>query len=409
MTTESPKQVHSDALVVHNLTFWEAALIIVGANVGSGILGLAYASRLAGWPVLLLWLMIAGFFTTASMMYVAETTLRTERNLQLPGLAEKYVGKLGSWLIFLSVVANSVGCMIAYMAGSGRILNAMFGMSNQMGSLLFAVPSILVVWLGLKATGVAEKIISTGMMLLIGVIIVASFLSGKAELSNVAYTNWIYAVPVFNVALFCYIAQYTVPELSRGLKHDPKKLAPAIATGMAITFVLLALVPLSVLALTGPERVTDVATIAWGNELGRWAFFTANIFALTAMITSYWAVGGSMLTNVVDKFKLRSEWDIKTRIIVVSCVVIPPFIFAYSGLVNFVDAIYFAGTFGGVIMSIIPIMMLRGARKKGDIANPEWKAGWIAHPIIQFALVTIFCGGAIYAIISMLGFLPAGW
>lgn len=35
------------ALSVKKLTFWEAAMIIVGANIGAGILGLAYSSRKA--------------------------------------------------------------------------------------------------------------------------------------------------------------------------------------------------------------------------------------------------------------------------------------------------------------------------------------------------------------------------
>ncbi len=52
------------ALSVKKLTFWEAAMIIVGANIGAGILGLAYSSRKAGWPILLMWLIIAGVFTT---------------------------------------------------------------------------------------------------------------------------------------------------------------------------------------------------------------------------------------------------------------------------------------------------------------------------------------------------------
>jgi amino acid permease len=396
------------ALLVQKLTPTEAAMMIVGANIGSGILGLAYASRLAGWPILLLWLVIAGFLTTVSMLYVTETTLRTTKNLQLPGLAEKYVGSVGAWLVFLSVVANSVGCMIAYMAGSGRILGAMFGISNQLGSLLFAVPSVVVVWLGLKATGVSEKIISAGMSILVLVIIAASFLSSKADFGSVMYANWLYAVPVFNVALFCYIAQYLVPELSRGLRHDAKKIAPAIVLGMSITFVLLALVPLAVLVLTGPEKVTQVATIAWGQELGTWAFLTANIFALCAMITSYWAVGGAMLTNIVDKFNLKSEWDTNTRLVCLACVVVPPFILAYSGVVGFVNAIYMAGTFGGVIMSILPVMMLRSARKNGDV-EPEYKVGWIAHPAVQNLLIIIFCCGAIYAVGDMLGLLPSGW
>ena len=99
MSNQVKNETNGGALVVRELTFWEAALIIVGANIGSGILGLAYASRKAGWPVLFLWLIIAGFLTTVSMLYVAETTLRTKANMQLPGLAQKYVGKIGraSW------------------------------------------------------------------------------------------------------------------------------------------------------------------------------------------------------------------------------------------------------------------------------------------------------------------------
>ena len=143
------------ALSVKKLTFWEAAMIIVGANIGAGILGLAYSSRKAGWPILLMWLIIAGVFTTVSMLYVAETTLRTKKPMQLPGLAERYVGKLGAVLVFISVCANSIGCMISYTSGSGEILAELLGISPTLGSLIFTVPAVVVVWLGLKATGLA--------------------------------------------------------------------------------------------------------------------------------------------------------------------------------------------------------------------------------------------------------------
>ena len=65
------------------------------------------------------------------------------------------------------------------------------------------MPAVVVVWLGLKATGLAEKFISTGMIVLLAVIIGVSFLSGKADISQAIYTNWTYAVPVFNVAIRC--------------------------------------------------------------------------------------------------------------------------------------------------------------------------------------------------------------
>lgn len=405
---EKNLHVEEGALKVTKLTLYEAVAIIVGANVGSGILGLAYSSRLAGWPILVLWLAVAGLFTTFSMLYVAESALRTKKPLQLPGLAEKYVGKVGSVLIFISVCANSIGCMVAYTTGSGNILCTLLGLPNWAGSLLFTVPCVLVVWFGLKATGLWEKFMSTGMVVLLGIIVIAAFLSGKADVSRAVYANWTYAVPLLSSAIFCYIAQYAVPELARGMRHTPKKLPVAIILGMFITGVLLAVVPLAVLSLTGAEEVTQVATLAWGQALGTWALYTANIFALCAMMTSYWAVGGSMLTNIVDMFKLKDEKDTKTRLIAIACTVLPPFILAYAGLVSFVDAIGWAGTFGGVIMSIVPVLMLNNARKKGDI-EPEWKCGWYAHPAVQGMIIVIFSLAAIYFICSMIGILPAGW
>lgn len=405
---EKNLHVEEGALKVTKLTLYEAVAIIVGANVGSGILGLAYSSHLAGWPILVLWLAVAGLFTTFSMLYVAESALRTKKPLQLPGLAEKYVGKVGSVLIFISVCANSIGCMVAYTTGSGNILCTLLGLPNWAGSLLFTVPCVLVVWFGLKATGLWEKFMSTGMVVLLGIIVIASFLSGKADVSRAVYANWTYAVPLLSSAIFCYIAQYAVPELARGMRHTPKKLPVAIILGMFITGVLLAVVPLAVLSLTGAEEVTQVATLAWGQALGTWALYTANIFALCAMMTSYWAVGGSMLTNIVDMFKLKDEKDTKTRLIAIACTVLPPFILAYAGLVSFVDAIGWAGTFGGVIMSIVPVLMLNNARKKGDI-EPEWKCGWYAHPAVQGMIIVIFSLAAIYFICSMIGILPAGW
>lgn len=76
---EKSNQEVIQALETHKLTFWEAAMIIVGANIGAGVLGLAYSARLAGWPILVFWLIVAGVFTTISMLYVAESTLRTEK------------------------------------------------------------------------------------------------------------------------------------------------------------------------------------------------------------------------------------------------------------------------------------------------------------------------------------------
>jgi amino acid permease len=194
----------------------------------------------------------------------------------------------------------------------------------------------------------------------------------------------------------------------RGLRHDPKKIPAAIITGRVIVMVFLIMVPLAVLSLTGKENVTQVATIAWGKMLGSWAFFVANAFALCAMMTSYWTIGGSFLTNIVDKFKFKSEWDIKSRLIAICIVAIPPFILAFSGLVDFVGAISFAGTVGGILMSVLSIVMLNKSRKEGDL-EPPWKLGFLASKPIQVLQIVIFAIAGSYSVASFFKLLPSGW
>lgn len=397
------------SLRVESLTFWEGVSLIVGANIGAGILSLAYGAHKAGWPVLVFWLLIAGAFTTISMLYVAETTLRTNKPMQLSGLAEKYLGQFGSWMMFASVAVNSIGCLIAYTSGSGEILSEFFNIPPSLGSLIFFIPAVIVIWFGLKATGVTEKIITFGMVALVLILVLATIIGPGIKAKYVFYNDWSYAIPVFSLSIFCYIAQYTVPEIARGFANkQPRKLPKAIITGMTLTFLLLALVPMAAIGLTGPDKITEVVTIAWGQALGQWAFFTANAFALCAMLTSFFAVGGSFLTNIVDRLKFPSEWDIKYRLIAIALVVVPPFILAYSQLISFVEAIYFAGAFAGVVMSVVPVMMLNKARKEGD-RKPEWTCGKLAHPAIQWTLVILFCGAALYAILDAVGALPHGW
>ena len=401
--------VDASGLEVKRLTFLEAVAMIVGTNIGAGVLSMAYASRKAGFMPLLLWLAVAGVFTTISMLYVSETALRTRTHSQLSGLAQRYVGSFGSWAIFLSVAVNSIGALIAYMSGSGKILAAFLGISPAVGSLVFFIPAALVLYLGLGAIGKGEKFISIGMVSMIVLLVVATLLNEHTDVARLLEGDWIYMVPVFNIAVFCFSAQYIVPEMARGFSHAPRQLPKAVITGMLTTFVLLSVVPMSVIALTGLENQSEVATLAWGQALGQWAFFTANTFALCAMLTSYWGLGGSFLTNIFDKFhKLGPENRPKTRLMVLAVVALPPFVLAYSGLVGFVNALYFAGAFSGVILSIMPILMLRSARRNGDF-EPAWKCGWIAHPAIQVVIVMIYLASAIYAICSAFNLLPSGW
>ena len=399
----------SDVLKAEKITFAEGVFMIVGTNIGAGILSVSYAARKAGYLPLLFWLVVVGIITTITMLYVAEATLRTRQHEQLSGLARRYVGGFGSWLMFASVTVNALGALIAYMSGSGDLMHALFGIDRRLGSVLFFIPAALILVLGLKALGRSEKVITSLMIAMLAVLIGATLVFPTTDFSHLLDGNWLYMVPVFNLVVFIYCAQYIVPEMARGFADKPEKLPKAIMVGMLLTFCLLALVPLSVIALSGLDNISDVATISWGRALGEWAFFSANLFALCAMLTSYWGLGGSFLTNIFDQFRLGNDEQPFKRFKVLLVVAVPPFILAYSGMVSFVNALYFAGVFSGVILSIMPILILKGSRRQGDI-TPGWTCpALITHPLIQIFIVLLYLCSAVYAIASAFGYLPAGW
>lgn len=397
------------ALKIVNIKFWDGVAIIVGSSIGAGILSLAYGSKNAGFPVLVFWVLITCLFTTISMLYVAETTLRTKKPFQLSGLAETYLGKVASWLMFAAVFGNSLGALIAYTTGSGQILSQFFNIPPILGSVLFFIPAVVVVWFGLKAIGAAEKVITACMLVMIVVLVLATIIGPGLQREYLTYMNVGFAIPIFTLVIFTFIGQYAVPELTRGfVGGDIKRLPKSIITGNVIIAILLILVPMSALGLSGPDNVTEIVTIAWAQALGQWAFFVANIFAIFAFMTSFWAIGQSLLTNIVDKLKFPSEWDTKFRLIALSIVAVPPFVIAYTGLVGFVDILAITGSFSGVIMGILPVVMINRARKHGT-REPEWTCGKLAHPVIQGAIVILFVSASIYTLMSIFNLLPSGW
>ena len=407
-TTAGASQYEEGALKVKKLTSMEVIFTVVGCGIGSGCLGTAYSARLAGFPVITFWLIVSGITTLFSMYYVAESALRTRTMMQLPGLADRYVGPIGKILVFLAVTLNSFSCLVAYFSGSADILNALIGIPGWVGTLCFLIPGILVVFFGLKAVGLTGKYLSIAMTIMLIILCGASVVSKNADLSRLFVSNWSYAIPIFNVAAFSYIGQYLVPDLARGLSHDPKKLAPAMLIGQIITAALLILVPLGCFAISPADEITQVATIAWGRALGAWAMYMANIFALIAMFTSFCPISQTLISNIVDFFKFSSDSDNRIRIPIMIVVYAIPLILVFGNFVGFVDAIYFSGTFCAAIMAILPVFMVNSARKNGDF-EPVWNCGWMASKPVEAVIIILYGSTIFYAVFSAMGLLPAGW
>lgn len=388
------------------LSVLQGIALIFGTNIGAGILSLPYAARNGGFLALAIALAIAGLLTTFSMMYIAEVSQRTKEPLQLSGLAEKYLGQAGRWIIFAAIMVNSIGALIAYAAGSGSLLSNLTGLPPLAGSLLFFLAGSFIMYKGLHATGLVEGLITTGMAAIILALSLWTVLGPGITFENLLVLHPFFIIPIMNLAVFTFMAQYVVPELVRGLGYtNPRAIPTALVGGMAATGFTLALVPFVALGLLG-ENVSEVVTLSWGEALGPVAYYLANIFALLAMFTSFVAIGYTAMRNILD----IGHWHEKgrQRLIAVLLTVVPPLAISLAGLGGFVSALSYAGGFAGAAMSILPVLMLHAARKKGEL-KPVWAVTWQAHPIIQGLLILTYMVAFIYSLAAIFGLLPTGW
>lgn len=388
------------------LSVAQGVALIYGTNIGAGVLSLPYAARNGGFLALVVALLIAGTLTTISMLYIAEVSLRTKKPLQLSGLAEKYLGQWGRWLVFIAIVVNSVGALIAYASGSGILIGNLTGLPPIVGTLGFFVLGTLIMWKGLHTASFVEALITTGMATIIIVLCVWTVLGPGISADNLIVFHPFFIVPIMNLAVFTFLAQYVVPEIARGVNPaTPKAVPRAIIIGMVATGVTLAAVPFAALGLLG-TGVSEVVTISWGEALAPVAYYMANAFALLAMFTSFIAIGFTAMRNVLDIGHWPEHgWQ---RSVAVGLTVLPPLAISLAGLGGFVAALSYAGGFAGAIMSIIPVLLLRNSRKSGD-QEPVWKATWQAHPIFQILLIVVYSLAFVYSVLAIVGLMPAGW
>ena len=343
-------------------TFMEATSIIVGHGVGAGILAVPYlASRAPWWDFL--WILSLAYAVNLLLhLMIAELSLNN-KGAQFVKCFENelFTGrfkKVATWIVF-GFLAFSVLCNVAsFITGSAAVFTSWFGLSSWAGMLIYYVIAGLVVFFGMKIVGICEKYSVIAMVLVIGILFVATVMGQTSALpaTFIASTN---AMALYSTVAFSLSAVMSVPQVVKGVSGDRKKIVSAIAAGTGINAFLIIVVTFMTLLGAGQAITKNGALVDLSANLGGWVSIVGYVFSLLALSTSFWANTLNMRDIIAEqtKWNLRLCWLLAT---------LPCLILALCRMSSFVGFARLAGVIQVLTGIGIIIAYNRSRRRTGQ-------------------------------------------
>lgn len=371
------------------ISLFEAVALIVAGTIGAGVLGLPYAVSRVGSFLGLLYLVVLGFLIMGFNLLLGEIAVRTKGEFQLVGLAKKYLGRPGEFIMTVLVYFITFGVLNVYIIGEGESLAQLFGGNPHVWGIIFWGIGTLFVYIGTRLIKVVDFFLS--LFILAVVVIVALASAPHVQVLNFTYHDFTDLFLPFGVILFAYAASGSVLESHSLLTKDGGNFKKAIVWAGLICMTAYILFTVAVLGVTGRET-TEIATIGLGGKIGSYLFWFGNIFAALVMATGF-------LTHGLA-FRHSLSWDYKLpRVFATFIACGIPLLLYISGLRQFILMIDIVGGVFLTAESLLIILIYWRAKQTGDLPTGKYK---LHHVYLLLALlVLVLTVGMGYSVVKM--------
>lgn len=380
------------AQTASKLTTWQGACIITGYGVGSGIMALPYLVSQAGTVASLLLLVAAFFFSYCMHMMLAEIALGAGDGAQVVTMFRTFLfrGKAGKVVIpvlFVLVVLVLVFNLAAYVAGGADII-ASFGVPPLAAKIAFYAVAAAVVFFGLKVLGISESVSVSIIIAMVALLAVASlFHLDNSILHPTASGAAVLAF--FGMAMFAFVAFFSVPQVVKGLQGDAPRIRRAIVMGLGLNLVFILVI--TGCSLAASKEVTELAMIGWSAGIGTWAQIVGSLFTVLALLTTYWSLSLALSDIINEQTKLNFKlcWLIAT---------LPSLLLVLFDLGGFLDLMRTAGGLIAILIACLVVPALRRCRAETDA---RLLGSALASTPIQVLVVLAFLLMAVGSTISI--------
>lgn len=383
----SEEVVYFRGLFQRRIGLWQGVALIVSGTVGAGVLGLPYAVSRSGALIGFLYIVFLGLVMMVLNLMLGQLVSVQSKPLQLTGLARKYLGKWGGYLMTAILYTMLTGVLLVYLIGEGTSLAALFGGESTYWTIAFFLVGVVLISSGMRTVKRVESVLVIGVLAVVFMIILVSF--PHVQVANFISYNFSELLFPYGVVLFAFHSTTSMPEAYSILKHKNGiyKLSIVYAGVIAIlVYAAFALLSIGVMGASTPE----IATTGLDQFIGRKAFVFGNLFAIFAMGMSFLISSLSLRDSLVWDHGVR-EWK---ATIAVSLI---PFLLFYFGLRSFVAVIDIVG---GVLVTaelFLIILMYWNAHRRGEFAQKRTfslhRLGLLIIPVLLALAV-----GAVYSV-----------
>ena len=320
------------------LNFLEATGIIVGHGVGAGILSVPYLASHNSFRETVFILIFAYLVALVLHLIIAELSYNNNGAQFVKCFdSELFAGKIKTvltWTAFILLGVSVIVNVSAFLTGAAAVFAQWFGLPDFVGILIFYVLGAGVVFVGMKLVGICEKYAVIAMVVVMGVIFVATLMRGTEALPT-GWRGFNNALALFGMISFSLSAVMSTPQVVKGLGGDKKRIRSSIALGLAVNASLIFLFTLTTLLGTGGDVSEKGAFVDLARRFGGWVAVVGYVFTLLALATSFWA----NTLNLRDIVSEQTGWGRRLSWLIAS---LPCLVLAMLGLDSFVGFTRFA-------------------------------------------------------------------
>lgn len=344
-------------------TMFEAISMIVGNSIGTGIIAVPYLATKNSLKDVIWMVIVAYFINVVLHLIIAELSYNNGGAQLVKSFeGELFEGKgkkIFSWLMFAVYGLAIVVGVSGNINGGAQIIVNWLNIPFAAGQIIYYLIAGIVVFMGMKAVGIAQKYAVIVLMGSVAAMTVGTFINPL----NTLYESKMYInnlLGLYSMIVFATSANQAVIQAVKGLNGNIKKIRTSIFVGFGISSTFVLIVTTTVLLGVKGTLDKELAYLQLGESIGHWAAILAGLFSLFALLTTFWSNTLSLRDVVHEQIGLDNKvcWLLAT---------VPSLLFAVFGVSSF---IILTRIMSGVVVlvAIMLIFTYNKSRKKAGVS-----------------------------------------